>query len=124
MRVEIYDNKGGYSKNFLKNIVQTLQQWTAPVIKKLGTEYVAIISVDTISIFRVSAGKKCHIISEESMVTQIRSGCVSIGFVDIHSEDITGAIRTLIEEYWTIVQTEANGEYAVVFSPQQEISDL
>ncbi len=123
MRVEIH-GKDRYGENFLSEIKKVLEEWTAPVIKKFGTEYSAIISAGAVSVFRVKIGQECHIISGLSMVEQIRTDCVNMGFVNIHSKDITSAVRTLIEEYWTIAQTESNGECAVVFSPQQKISDL
>lgn len=113
-----------YGEKILSDIKKMLEEWPAPAIKKFGTEYSAIISAGDISIFRVKIGQKCHVISGLSMAEQIKANCVNMGFVDMHSEDIISAVRTLIEEYWTIVQKESSGEYSVVFNPQQKVYDL
>jgi len=118
MRV-VYPEIGGRKESIEINgagVIYILEEMCPPKVKKVNTEYAALVRLGSVCIFRVNIGEQPKLI-EGSMLVQIEKGSLKIGFVDIYDENIENSICEVIREFWHIVSEDANAECSVVNSP-------
>ncbi len=117
MKVLFSDSIGfmGSSAEFGR-VVQALKDMIPPVVSRTGTEYALRLANGSACIFRVNIDEKPRLI-EGSMLVEIEMGSLKVGFVDINDENIEDNIRSVIREFWRIINEDSNAECAVVYSP-------